>query len=310
MRADLSLPAIAILGPTASGKSSLGLQLAEHLMKNGRPVEIVACDSVQIYRGFDLGSAKPSQDEQAAIPHHMIDIRDASENFDAATYKNLAAQAIREIQARDHIPILIGGTGLYFRALSNNQQFHDLPHDAELRHSLAQLSNNELHEQLKKIDPERAAAIHPHDHFRLARAMEIATLKTRSSAPFMPKGEFTAPHFFTIIRNPDRKKLHERIARRAQQMLQIGLLEEVEELLKNGAPRDCKAMQSIGYRQCVEYLQGEIPKSELADRIIFATRQYAKRQCTWFKKVPYQRLEQNLDSDPQAIIAAMEKTKV
>lgn len=279
-----ALQGIAILGPTASGKSSLAMTLAKAI--NG---EIIACDSVQVYKHLNIGSAKPSAQDQATIPHHMIDLFDLNQPCDAATYASLAAKALQDIRARNKIPIIVVGTGLYFRALCDDQFADHLPNDPKLREQLHEKTNHELIAQLRNLDPERARQIHLNDHFRLARALEIVLLSGKTYREAIQTDTATAransPQFFKILLSPPRAYLHQRIASRTDQMLEQGLLEEVAKLLTDPANLDCKPLRSIGYLQCLQNLQGDLPSSELRDRIVFATRQYAKRQSTWFKKV-------------------------
>ncbi|MBC62195.1 MAG: tRNA (adenosine(37)-N6)-dimethylallyltransferase MiaA [Zetaproteobacteria bacterium] len=273
-------PYLVIMGPTASGKSALSMKLAEHY--NG---EIIACDSVQIYKDFNIGSAKPSQEDQVLIPHHMIDILRWHEEFDANQYAQKAKKTIEQIWLRKKLPILVVGTGLYYRALCR-QNFHDLPSHKELRERLKTYSKQKLTTLLYEKDPKRAKMIHPNDHYRLARALEVfyitgktfdqlAEQKTKNT--FLPQ--------FTIAIDISRKELHNRIEQRANQMIESGFEDEVKQLLKSGCLKSCKPMNTIGYQQ----LKDHCPKKPFSiltlQSILAATRQYAKRQTTWFKKM-------------------------
>lgn len=276
--------AIAVIGPTASGKSALAMQLAKE--RNG---EIVSCDSVQVYKDFDIGSAKPTKAEQAEVPHHLIDVVTWREPMDAGRYARLAEAAIRDIRARGRLPIVVGGTGLYLRALVADRWHGDLPKDEQLRIQLEDQTNEQLIETLKKIDPERAAELHANDRVRLLRAVEIATLAGGDWREKQQKAEpILRPHIIRL--DPDRTLLHKRIALRAQQMLDLGLIDEVRRILASGCPPDARPMLSIGYKQAADYLAGTLPEPDIAEAITIATRQYAKRQNTWFKKLAVQEL--------------------
>lgn len=284
---------IAILGPTASGKSSLAMKLAEE--HNG---EIISCDSVQLYKYFDIGSAKPSKEEQERIPHHLIDVLDAHENFDAARYGDLARKAIEEINSRGKLPILVGGTGLYYRFLLGDD-VHSLPKDACLKKGLQELTSEELFKKLQNVDSERAKKIHLNDRYRLIRALEIAEAspsnfsdetKQKLQGAFHPK--------FSILLDPLRKTLHERIEKRAGLMLKEGFINEVKALRKT-ISKEAKPMTTIGYKEVCAFLDGELDsEEELLFRIICATRQYAKRQVTLFKKFSFDlKVESSTDID-------------
>lgn len=273
-------PLIVIAGPTGSGKSALALAAAERL--NG---EIIGCDSVQLYRGFDIGSAKATSAERARVPHHLIDILDGAEECDAAAYSTLALAAIAAVQARGKTAIVVGGTGLYLRALWGSGFHDDLPKDEALREELRALSTEDLQIRLRAVDPQRAAALHPNDRFRVVRALELFTLLGKPLSELAP-APVRALEAHTIVLDPERAVLHAAIERRTQAMLEQGLIAEVEGLLRAGIGRDVKPMQSIGYKQVALYLDGQLALADLTSAIMAATRQYAKRQTTWFKKVP------------------------
>jgi tRNA dimethylallyltransferase len=274
---------LVIAGPTASGKSALGLELATRL--NG---EIISCDSVQVYRGFDIGAAKPTPEEQASVPHHLLDVVDPLESFDAADYAVLAKKAIADVHSRHKVTVVVGGTGFYLRALWGQAWDQNLPSDAQVRQQFVEMSKEDLYRLLSEKDPERARAIHPNDHFRLARAMELVTLigGPLSSVGFGQETQLRDPEAFVVILDPPRVELHDRIAMRTRQMLAGGLIDEVRSLLDRGIPPTAKPMQSIGYREVCAFLAGDLEESNLESAIIAATRQYAKRQTTWFRRVP------------------------
>jgi tRNA dimethylallyltransferase len=292
---------LAITGPTGSGKSHLAKILATGL--NG---EIVGCDSVQIYRNFDIGSAKESQAIRMQIPHHMIDIIDWQQSYDAAQYARDARKVIADINRRGKIAIVAGGTGLYLRALIGNK-FHDLPTDPELRAELAKLSTETLYRELVDLDPERAKILHQNDRVRLLRAVELVKLLGKSMGEIVT---IDAPQFLpeiSIYVNPARPILHKKIEERSHRMLDDGLIDEVQSLLKSGCPTSIKPMQSIGYAQVVKFLGGSIEKADLTDKIIFATRQYAKRQCTWFGKLSHEIRLESLEGAESLVKAVRER---
>jgi tRNA dimethylallyltransferase len=278
---------VAVVGPTGSGKSALALALAERL--GG---EIVGLDSVQLYRGFDIGSAKPTAAERARVPHHLFDVLDWSDEGSAQEYAVRARAVLAEIASRGRVAILVGGTGLYLRALVQDR-FDDLPQDQGLRAKLRERPLPELYTELVSLDPKRAAEIHPNDRFRVVRALELAMLLGRpiaearraSARPTPEDGEGRLEPFVVYL-EPLRAELHRRIEERTRAMLAQGLVEEVQALLASGVPDTAKAMRSIGYAEVTAMLRGELPVAELPARIAASTRQYAKRQSTWFRKVP------------------------
>lgn len=285
-----SRKAIAIIGPTGSGKSSLAHELA--LKFNG---EIISCDSVALYSGFDIGSAKATLEEQKQVPYHMIDVADLNQTYDASTYREKAQAVIQEIIARGKCPIIVGGSTMYYRALLNSS-FHSLPHDPKLRAEIRELQPDKLRARLKALDPKREAELHENDLFRYARALELAMLTGKTFAELTENQ--TENHSFPVWQValvPQRPKLHQRIEKRVEFMLANGLVEEVRILLKQGALPDSKPMQSIGYREVIMHLNGEISLKDLPDRILFATRQYAKRQVTALKQFKFDQTIESAD---------------
>lgn len=274
---------LAIIGPTASGKSKFGMALAEQLQG-----EIISCDSVQVYKDFDLGSAKPSREEQEEIPHHLIDVVSWKETFDAARYRELALQTIADIQSRKKTPIIVGGTGLYFRALCGDQ-FHDLPSDPSLRKELESWSLEQLRQKLNALDPERSQQIHDNDRFRLSRACEITMLTGMTLKELAQLKSTQALQPFTMLCNPPREALLKNIEARSELMLTQGLIDEVRKLKNQGCPPSAKPMQSIGYKQVCDFLDGHIKEEDLLEKIVIATRQYARKQMMWFRKTPVDR---------------------
>lgn len=291
---QLDSPIVVIAGPTASGKTSLSLRLAKAL--GG---EIVNGDSVQAYRFFDIGSAKPTLSEFAKAPHHLFDIYGINDHADAQTFASKAQEAMEGILARGNLPILVGGSGLYVRAIMG-ENFDDLPADRVLREKLSNWSDLDLLKKLKSLDPVRAKQIHSNDSFRLKRAVELCLLLGRPISEVFAENDvpnrkplkaldekyplLAKSQFFKILIVPERATLHQRIESRVQEMLKFGLLAEAEALLNRGYKEDHAAMKSIGYRECVLYLQGKLGE-DLHEKICAKTRQYAKRQITWFKKL-------------------------
>jgi tRNA dimethylallyltransferase len=280
--------AIAIVGPTASGKSDLALALAHRL--GG---EIVSCDSMQIYRRLDIGTAKPSPAEREGILHHMIDVVDPDVDYSAAEYGKAAREAVSDILSRGALPIVCGGTGLYLEALRSDRHKDAPGSDPALRADLmaeaeAPGGAERLHRRLAEIDPETAEKVHPNNLRRVVRALELALLtgipKSRLDAESREgKNEVDLLIFCLCYR--DRTLLAERINRRVDRMVEAGLLSEVEALWRDGLLAPGKtAEQAIGYRQLIPYLSGELVLAEAVENIKTATRRYAKRQMTWFRR--------------------------
>ncbi len=273
---------LVICGPTASGKSALALHLAEEL-----DAEIINADSMQIYRGMDIGTAKPSAEERARIPHHLIDIADPDQPFSAADFAEAADEAVRDISSRGKRSIVVGGTGLYIRALL--QGLVDSPGGAEAyRQSLHEearcLGNEHLLERLRLVDPELAARLHPNNLPRIIRALEVHHLTGIPLSQQQQDHGFSEQRYSTlqIGLRVDRPTLYTRIDERVDRMLSDGLLDEVRGLQSAGYDRGSKAMRSIGYKEAVAFLSGEYPLEEARRLIQRNTRHYAKRQLTWF----------------------------
>ncbi|MDP1656647.1 MAG: tRNA (adenosine(37)-N6)-dimethylallyltransferase MiaA [Hylemonella sp.] len=289
------LPSLAIAGPTASGKTAAALAIAQEI-----PVEIISVDSALVYRGMDIGTAKPTPQELAAVPHHLIDIRDPLQAYSAAEFVRDATQLIREIHARGKLPLLVGGTMLYFKALFDG--LDDMPKaDAQVRAALEAEAQAKgwpaLHAELARVDPITAARLPPGDSQRIQRALEVFRVSGRPLSSFhttktIAAGADAARASPLISLEPsDRAWLHERIARRFDTMLAAGFLDEVKALRERGDLHpDLPSMRCVGYRQAWEALDGLFPMSELRDRGIFATRQLAKRQITWLRSMPQRRV--------------------
>lgn len=278
-------PAIAIIGPTASGKTDLALEIAARF-----PVEIVSLDSAQVFIGMDIGTAKPDQATLTRFPHHLIDLITPEERYSAAQFRTDALRAMGEITARGKVPLLVGGTMLYFKALVEG--LADLPPaDPELRAGIdaeaAARGWPALHAELAKGDPETAARLAPSDAQRIQRALEVLRLTGRPLGDFWQgqTREALPYRLLTLaLAAPERKILHDRIAQRFLAMLAAGMVGEVAGLReKYRLTADLPSMRCVGYRQVWEILEGQLPAAELAERGIFATRQFAKRQLTWLR---------------------------
>lgn len=281
-------PAIFILGPTASGKTALAMQLADQF-----PVELISIDSAQVFRDMNIGTAKPDAETLAKYPHHLIDLISPEERYSAAQFCADALRVMAEITARGRVPLLVGGTMLYYKALIEG--LADLPKaDADIRAQIdaeaAMHGWPHMHAELAKLDPDSAARLKPNDAQRIQRALEVVRLTGRPMADIyaeQTRTPFPYRKLAIALMPTDRAWLHERIALRFDRMLAHGLVEETRALRAKYALRaDLPSMRSVGYRQVWEMLEGEIPSQELRDRGIFATRQFAKRQITWLNALP------------------------
>jgi tRNA dimethylallyltransferase len=280
---------IAIAGPTASGKTAAALALAAQ-----HPCEIVSVDSALVYRSMDIGTAKPSKLEMNQVPHHLIDIRDPLQAYSAAEFARDAQQLIDEIRSRGALPVLVGGTMLYFKALLDG--IDDMPaSDPAIRAAIDMEANQSgwpaMHAELARVDPPTAARLSPNDSQRIQRALEVFRMTGQPLSVFHRRESNAKAsetnHFLISLEPQDRAWLHARIAQRFDAMLKGGLIEEVQTLRKRGdLTPDLPSMRCVGYRQTWEALDGLWPMGELRDRGIFATRQLAKRQITWLRSMP------------------------
>jgi len=276
-------PLVVIAGPTAAGKSDLALELAVQF--HG---EIVNCDSLQLYRGLDIGTAKTPVGRRRGVRHHLFDVLEPTELATAGGYSKRARAVLREIAGRGALPIVVGGTGFYLRALLDGLAESPVRNEA-LRERLAAMEARRagrLHRLLGRLDPAVAARIHARDRNKLIRALEICILSRRPASSVFEEGSRPLAGFRTLklVLEPDRKALHERIAARTRQIFAGGLIEEVRQLIAQGVPMDAKPFESIGYRESVEVLQGKMTADEAIEATTTATRQYAKRQTTWFRR--------------------------
>ena len=277
---------VVITGPTASGKTALGAALAQRL--GG---EVVSADSMQIYRGMDIGTAKPTPEEMQGVPHHMIDIADPTENYSVSRYAAEAAACVDDILARGKLPVVVGGTGLYIDSLIAGRTFADGTADTALRQELSErydeIGGEGLLGELRKVDPERAAKLHPADKKRIVRAMEVYILTGRTITQHDAETRAVPPRYDAAKIALDfavRQDLYDRIDRRVDIMVQQGLFDEVRALLAAGVPADCTAMQAIGYKEAVAAVQGKAAPQDAVAAIQLASRRYAKRQLTWLRR--------------------------
>lgn len=300
------MKAIFLLGPTASGKTQVALALAERF-----PLEIVSVDSAQVYRGMDVGTAKPTAEERARVPHHLLDIVEPTDAYSAGRFREEALRLIREIHARGKVALLAGGTMLYFRALT--QGLADLPPaQPALRAALDRRAAAEgwpaLHAELARVDPVTAARLEPTDAQRIQRALEIHRVTGRTMSALLRDSAIPALAFETLriaLEPSDRSVLHERIARRFREMLASGLVDELRALReRHPLHAEMPSMRSVGYRQAWEVLEGRADAAGLQDKGIAATRQLAKRQLTWLRAMEGVERYDCLRPDLAAAVAA------
>ena len=273
---------VAIIGPTAVGKTALSIKLAKLL--DG---EIINGDSMQVYKGLDIGTAKISKDEMEGIPHHLLDIKEPTESFSVAEYQKLVREKIDEIRARGKMPIIIGGTGLYVQSVLYDFQFTENEVDEQKRAAyyaeLEKIGTEKMHERLQRIDPKAAADIHPNNTRRVIRALEMAELAGTSRAnEEHQRGEVPMYHHFIIGIDMDRQKLYDRINLRVDMMMKQGLLDEARALFDAGI-RDTQAVKAIGYKELFAYFEGRVTLDEAVEQIKQNSRRYAKRQLTYFR---------------------------
>lgn len=277
---------IVIAGPTASGKTDLGIALAKAI--DG---EIISADSAQVYRYMNIGTAKPTLEEREGIPHHMIDIVDPDEAFSVAQYKEGAEACIREILGRGRVPVVVGGTGLYINALVYNIQFSETICNWDFREKMRLMAETHgpkfLHDRLKSVDPESAARIHANNIKRVIRALEVYETTGKPISQHQAESRQQPPAFDYQLfgLHMEREWLISRIDRRVDRMMEDGLVSEVQSILDRGYARDLVSLQAIGYKEIIAYLHKECTLPEAIDTLKLGTRHLAKRQMTWFKSV-------------------------
>ena len=279
---------LVVSGPTASGKTALAVGLA--LAHNG---EVVSADSMQIYRRMDIGTAKPTRAEMRGVPHHMLDVADPEEDFSVARYVELAARCVNDILARGKLPIVAGGTGLYIDSLLSGRTFArfdpDSPLRRELEEELARRGGAALLEELARVDPDTAARLHPNDGKRIVRALEVYRSTGTTLTEHNAMTRSLPPRYDALtltLAFQRREDMWARIDRRVDQMMAGGLVDEVRALLDSGVPDRCTAMQAIGYKEMAAALRGDGDTARAAEEIKLRSRQYAKRQLTWFRRNP------------------------
>ncbi len=289
---------VAVVGCTASGKSALAMELC---LRHGG--ELISMDSMQIYRGMDIGTAKPTPAEQAAVRHHMIDVVDPAESYSSGAYVEAATEAIRDVYAREKLPVLCGGTGLYLDGLLRGgygENYADPATRAELEDFADVHGALALHARLAKVDPESAAATHPNNVKRVIRALEICLVSGKTKTELDKLSQTAEPPVEALvfgIRYQDREVLYDRIERRVDVMLKQGLVEETERLWRAGVfETNATAAGAMGYKEILPYLRGDITLAEATADLKTATRRYAKRQMTWFYAKPYVTW---IDADPE-----------
>ncbi len=274
-------------GPTACGKSKIGVELAGQI--GG---EVISADSMQVYKGMDIGSAKLSYAEMKGVPHYLIDVLDPKEEFDVVRFQQMAKEALKEIEGHGSVPILVGGTGFYIQALLYDIDFSEQEKDTAYREELQQFADEQgpeaLHEKLAQVDPAAADAIHPHNVKRVIRALEYEhesgnKISEHNRKEREKKSPYDARYF---VLTDDRQKLYARIDARVDQMVRDGLVEEVRKLKEAGCTASMTSMQGLGYKEILDYLDGNCSLAEAVSRIKQNTRHYAKRQLTWFKREP------------------------
>lgn len=294
---------LVLAGPTAVGKTALSIELAKKL--NG---EIVSTDSMQIYKYMDIGSAKITPSEMDGIKHHMIDVTTPDKPFSVVDFKNLAQPIMDDLLSNDKLPILTGGTGLYINSLTCNMNFTDATNDEEYRKELEALAEEKgdiyVHNMLKDIDPISYESIHPNNRKRVIRALEVYKVTNKPFSSFNAGDDFYKSKYdiYYYVLNMDREQLYERINRRVDIMFENGLLNECIKLKENGYNSSMQAMQGIGYKEVLLYLEGSITLEEAIEMIKQGSRNYAKRQLTWFRKDPRANfLDKDVLSDEEII---------
>ena len=274
---------LVLLGPTAVGKTKLSLDLARQFN-----CEIISGDSMQVYRGMDIGTAKASKAEQELVPHHLIDIHDPSYPFSAAEFQERVRKLITEIHDRGKLPFIVGGTGLYIESVCYNYQFTDFGMDEAFRTEQEQYANmhgeEALHAKLRAVDPESAERIHANDRRRVIRALEVYHLSGRTASAQLATQKKESPYELCIIGlTMDRALLYQRIEERVDAMMEEGLIDEVRSLLAAGCPRQAISMQALGYKEIVQYLDGDLTLEAAVTLLKRDTRRFAKRQLSWFR---------------------------
>ena len=278
-------PLVVITGPTATGKSEVGVRLAEHL--DG---EVISADSMLIYRGMDIGTAKPTPPEMRGIPHHMIDLVEPDEDYSVALFQKQARSVVEEVLERKKLPLLVGGTGLYIGAVIDPYDFSGARGDPSIRESLQkealEKGPDSLHRRLLKVDPGAASKLHPKDTRRVVRALEVFYLTGKPISTYQTMDRVGQPIYdlFMFGLTMDRARLYRRIEQRVDHMVQAGLVDEVKALLQRGSRMELNSMRGLGYKEIAEYLTGACSLGQAVELLKRNTRRFAKRQLTWFRR--------------------------
>lgn len=285
IKLDHKKPLVILTGPTSVGKTSLSIRLAHEI--GG---EIISADSMQVYRGMDIGTAKITEEEMDGIPHYLVDILEPDQPFNVVEFQRRAREAMSRIESHGKIPIVVGGTGFYIQALLYDIDFSDHPEKEDYRKELTRLAEEKgkeyLHSMLEEVDPEYAASVHYHNVKKVIRALEYhRETGGKLSAHNREQQERTSPYQFAyLVLNQDRKLLYRRINQRVDQMMEQGLLQEVRRLSERGFTPDLVSMQGLGYKEFFDYFDGSCSLDEVVERIKMETRRFAKRQLTWFRR--------------------------
>lgn len=301
---------IVICGPTASGKTKLSVELAKKI--DG---EIICCDSMQIYKDMNIGTAKVTKEEMQGIKHYLVDFVLPDKRYSVADYKKDATKAIQEVLSKEKVPIIVGGTGLYVDSLIYNIDYPEIKTDLEYRKKLEKVADEEglekLYEMAKKIDERATLAISSNDRKRIIRILEIyhSTGKTKTEQEIESRKNEVPYNYLVFAINMDKEKLHERINKRVDIMMDSGLIEEVQDLYNKYGENMLTSVQAIGYKEVIQFFKKEITKEEMIDKIKMETRRYAKRQITWFKKIDNIRWINGLDSIQNNIEIILEGRK-
>ncbi|WP_040284514.1 tRNA (adenosine(37)-N6)-dimethylallyltransferase MiaA [Tessaracoccus massiliensis] len=304
----MSLPLIVLVGPTATGKSTLAVDLALTLKSAGRPAEVINADSMLVYRGMDIGTAKPTVEERRGVSHHLIDIAEVTEKASVAGFQRLARDTIAELRGRGVIPILVGGSPLYTRAITDHFEFpaSDPEVRARWEAELNEVGPHALHRRLAELAPDSAAAIEPGNGRRTVRALEVLEL-TGGHAPVIPEWTYELDDVHQFGLALERAELDRRIDQRVEQMWEQGLVGEVRGLLDRGLRDGVTAIRAIGYRQVVAHLDGELTEQEARAEVQRATRRFFRRQLSWYNRDPrITWLDASSPTRVQTILAALD----
>jgi len=295
-------PVLFVMGPTAAGKTGLSIHLAKRYQG-----EIISSDSMQIYQGFTIGTAKASEAEQGEIPHHLLDMIAPDGSYSAAEYQRDALRVIQDIQGKKHTPVVVGGTGLYTQSLLYDLDFSNQTRNDALRSELEAKTTESLFEELLVLDPKAKDHIHPNNRKRVIRALEILKTQGKRSTESFRKPREDFESLLIGVNFRDRKRLYDRINDRVDEMIEAGWIDEVKELLASGVSREVQAFQAIGYPEILQVIEGQLSQEEALNKIKQNTRRYAKRQMTWYRREADIRwfYWEDYDENPDLLFAAV-----